>query len=533
MGTSVANVAGGSLTPEQVANAIGKSQQNIREQTNWALDQALRRSYSRNLNPDGSLNQTGLLTEAGKLGLGPSAVKAWLETQNATNEAAVKQTQGNATLKMYGLDPSALRDQGKLGNAPVATPAPKPMTDPKQSGVTGSAVVAGEAPKDERSFKDKLAEMFGFKPATKEQQGAPVAPTAQVAPTAIQAPVQGAPVAPTAPTAQPAIQAPVQGEKSILERLADSGTGLPSIPKTVYKQFTPADIASMPELQRDEFIAGLRNAGITFTGAAPTNEQIAAGMNKVQDAAVAGLFSKINPLDPTKIGEMMSAGQAAGSTAQAAIEALAKSGRETASTHIGNKGSIQQQNQSATEFAQVQAQVKQFKKLGYNATPGNVDKVAEADANYEQVKAMRTKTQEEMNPEHLNKLSNDDFNVEIADRLRNLASLEGVTTESADERFMGLIRKNPSWGELAYSAKSPKEFLVNIVRKGLGSKEKIEILKTIDQMLGASISDAGRVGKERNKYRAKTGAAAFLPNAKEEKKPEEKKPTGSAKGRAL
>lgn len=594
MGTSYVNVAGGSINPLQSAQAIAEAQKAVREQANWAIEQGLRNAYSKNLNPDGSLNQTGFLTKAARLGLGPAAVKTWLDTQNATNEAAMKQTQGNAVLQMYGLNPNALRQQDRIGApvAPQAHVAPKPMTAPQQSGVTGAATttagVQEEAPKDERTFKDRLAEMFGFtKPATKEQfaylQGdkryesdKPLSESASgvvgnaekaivgyddnfnpiyadqqagykldnagmltgnssgkigsnvgiaqdasvlegqsftpVAPSADNG-YRPAPQAPVAQSAPVAPQAPMQDQRSILERLADSGSGIPQIKTADVKPITEAQVASMPKLQRDEFVQGLRNIGITFPGkGGPTNKEIAEAMTEVQRNAVASLYAGTNPLDPTKIGEMLAIGQGASAAAQKALVDLAASGRETATTRIGNKGAVQQQAQSATEFAQVQDQVKDYKRRGYNATSSNVDAVAEADANYEQVNEMRAKTKHDMEPDsYAMKASNDDFNVEIADRLRNLATLEGVNTESADERFMGLIRKNPSWGEIAYSAGSPKEFLANLVRKGMGSKERIDILKTIDKMLESSMSDAGNVGKARNKYLAKKGADAFVP----------------------
>lgn len=530
MGTLYANVAGGSINPLQSAQAIAEAQKAVREQANWAIEQGLRNAYSKNLNPDGSLNQTGFLTKAARLGLGPTAVKTWLDTQNATNEAAMKQTQSNAALRMFGLDPNALRQQDRIGapTAPVAPDsrlsAPKPMTAPQQSGVTGSATTSAgvqseEAPKDERTFKDRLAEMFGdrlaemfgfTKPASKEQfaylQGDKRYESGVVgnADNGYR-PAQPAPVAPQ--------MAPTQDQRSILERLADSGSGIPQIKTADVKPITEAQVASMPKLQRDEFVQGLRNNGVTFPGkAGPTNKEIADAMTLVQQNAVASLYKGTNPLDPTKMGEMLAIGQGAGAAAQKSLVDLAASGRETATTHIGNKGSIQQQRQTATEFAQVQDQVKDYKRRGYNATSGNVDRVATADSNYEQVKEMRAKTKREMEPDSYAMKANDDnFNAEIADRIRNLATLEGVSTESADKRFMGLIRENPSWREIAYSAGSTTEFLSNLVRKRMGSKGRIDILKTIDKMLESSMSGAGNVGKERNKYLAKKGADAFVP----------------------
>ena len=115
--TSFVNVAQGIMNPGQVAQSLNTAQQGIREQTDWGNAQLLKNIYSSSLNSDGSLRQSEFLQKAAKAGVGPAGVKSWLDTQNATNEAAKTQTMDNAIQMLYGLKPQALRDRNQLPEA--------------------------------------------------------------------------------------------------------------------------------------------------------------------------------------------------------------------------------------------------------------------------------------------------------------------------------------------------------------------------------------------------------------------------------
>lgn len=140
--TSFVNVAQGVMNPGQVAQSINTAQQGIREQTDWGNAQLLKNIYSSSLNPDGSLRQSEFLSKAAKAGVGPAGVKSWLDTQNATNEAAKTQTINNAIQKLYGLNPQELRDRNQLPDArqqaagqfaPKATTGMKATTQAKEA----------------------------------------------------------------------------------------------------------------------------------------------------------------------------------------------------------------------------------------------------------------------------------------------------------------------------------------------------------------------------------------------------------------
>jgi hypothetical protein len=117
MATSFVNVNQGVMNPLQVAQSLNEAQKGIRESTDWGNAQLLKNLYSGSLNSDGSLRQSEFLGKAAKAGVGPSAVSAWLETQNKTNDAAQKQTMSNAIQKLYGLKPEELRDRNQLPEA--------------------------------------------------------------------------------------------------------------------------------------------------------------------------------------------------------------------------------------------------------------------------------------------------------------------------------------------------------------------------------------------------------------------------------
>lgn len=132
MATSFVNVSQGVMNPLQVAQSLNEAQKGIREQTDWGNAQLLKNLYSSSLNPDGSLRQSEFISKAAKNGVGIAGVKAWLDTQNATNEAAQKQTMSNAVQKLYGLNPQELRDRNQLPGAHGA-------------GANGSAGTQGQA----------------------------------------------------------------------------------------------------------------------------------------------------------------------------------------------------------------------------------------------------------------------------------------------------------------------------------------------------------------------------------------------------
>lgn len=138
MATSFVNVNQGVMNPLQVAQSLNEAQKGIRESTDWGNAQLLKNLYSGSLNSDGSLRQSEFLGKAAKAGVGPSAVSAWLETQNKTNEAAQKQTMNNAVQKLYGLKPEELRDRNQL-------PAAQGAGSTSQQGQVGASAFIPKA----------------------------------------------------------------------------------------------------------------------------------------------------------------------------------------------------------------------------------------------------------------------------------------------------------------------------------------------------------------------------------------------------
>lgn len=138
MATSFVNVNQGVMNPLQVAQSLNEAQKGIRESTDWGNAQLLKNLYSGSLNSDGSLRQSEFLGKAAKAGVGPSAVSAWLETQNKTNEAAQKQTMSNAVQKLYGLKPEELRDRNQL-------PAAQGAGSTSQQGQAGASAFIPKA----------------------------------------------------------------------------------------------------------------------------------------------------------------------------------------------------------------------------------------------------------------------------------------------------------------------------------------------------------------------------------------------------
>lgn len=117
--TSFVDVTGG-MNPLQSAQALNTAAEATRNQIDWANQQALKNIQSAHTNDDGSLDHFGFIHSASKAGIAPAAIKAWLDNQNATNAAAVTQSQTNMLLRALNLDPNALRDQSKLPGQPGA-----------------------------------------------------------------------------------------------------------------------------------------------------------------------------------------------------------------------------------------------------------------------------------------------------------------------------------------------------------------------------------------------------------------------------
>lgn len=119
MPTSFADVTGG-MNPLQTAQALSTAQQGSRDEIDWANKQALRNLQSAHTNDDGSLDQFGFIHAAASHGIAPDAVKAWLANQNDTYNTATNQSTTNMLLKALNLNPDALRDQSKLPGQPGA-----------------------------------------------------------------------------------------------------------------------------------------------------------------------------------------------------------------------------------------------------------------------------------------------------------------------------------------------------------------------------------------------------------------------------
>jgi len=117
--TAFADVTGG-MNPLQSAQALNTAQQGSRDEIDWANKQLLRNLQSAHTNDDGSLDQFGFIHAASSHGVGPDAVKAWLANQNDTYNTATNQSTTNMLLKTLSLNPDALRDQSKLPGQPGA-----------------------------------------------------------------------------------------------------------------------------------------------------------------------------------------------------------------------------------------------------------------------------------------------------------------------------------------------------------------------------------------------------------------------------
>lgn len=274
--TSFVDVTGG-MNPLQSAQALNTAAEATRNQIDWANQQALRNIQSAHTNDDGSLDQFGFIHSAAKAGIAPAAIKSWLDNQNATNAAAVTQSQTNMLLKTLNLDPNALRDQSKIGDHTTTLDGVKLPDNFKYNYDADKGAGAPTSPStiDADKLPNNTAEMEAQIAARKSGAGAfaPVPQANQASNSAsnaagvfankpvtgskamtsdaeapktasdgsmdlgqgeitgnVEAPYSGPTFKTPEPTSESMSYQTQPDRRSILERLADSGSGSPTMP---------------------------------------------------------------------------------------------------------------------------------------------------------------------------------------------------------------------------------------------------------------------------------------------------------------
>lgn len=625
MATSFVNVSQGVMNPLQVAQSLNEAQKGVRESTDWGNAQLLKNLYSGSLNSDGSLRQSEFLSKAAKAGVGPSAVNAWLETQNKTNEAAQKQTMSNAVQKLYGLKPEELRDRNQLpsaqgagatgaqgqagasaftpkattgvkaetakdtgaqgkgesedsstqsegifskiangvksafgGNEPEATKASysyltptekyesdKPLTE--RAGVVGNASDDRVITDSDDNFQPIYANDSGYKvynqgmltSNSSGQIGSNVDLKAN------EGALQGQGFSAVAPSAdngyrpQPARQAPVaqapqQDGRSILERLADSGTGMPqsSANQTSGVIENPIQFAKLNPNVQGQIATQLLRKGILGTNAKPEDVQkvLDADLNRYVEAKAGPAptpmqFVKDGQLD---IGGYASAERSWNQNRQGAlkeyVDAAGKMWGETQTQDIasaGNRRAEIAQGQATTVYGQGQDVIKDAQSRGYARVKDRqqAEQALQASKEVNRLDTIVHDGNALADDIATGKLSPE----EIASRwevVKNgLASIDGATTGDmrsaigADE----ILRRDKSFQEILHNSKNPMDLFANMARNDLSKMNP----QTYSQLIKVMLRQANESSKARAEDRywrgieveKKSGPDAFAPGA--------------------
>lgn len=631
MATSFVNVNQGVMNPLQVAQSLNEAQKGIRESTDWGNAQLLKNLYSGSLNSDGSLRQSEFLSKAAKAGVGPSAVSAWLETQNKTNEAAQKQTMSNAVQKLYGLKPEELRDRNQLpaaqgagstsqqGQAGASAFIPKATTGvkaetAKDTGAQGkgesedsgtqsegmfSKIVSGvksafganepEATKASYSYLTPTEKYESDKPLTESASGivgnAPdnrvitgyddnfqpiyandsgykvdnqgmltsnssgalgsnvdvktnegalqgqgftaVAPSADNGYRPQPAPQQ-------APAPQQQAQAPRQDGRSILERLADSGTGMP---QSSANQGTgvienPIQFAKLNPNVQGMIATQLLRKGILGTNAKPEDVQkvLDADLNRYVEAKAGPAptpmqFVKEGQLD---IGAYATAERAWNQNRQGALkeytDAAGKMWGETQTQDIaqaGNRRAEIAQGQASTVFGQTQDVIKDAQSRGYARVKDRqqAEQALEASKEVNRLDLIVHDGNQLADDIATGKLSPE----EVASRwevVKNgLASIDGATTGEMRNAIGAdpILRRDKSFQEILHTTEDPRLLITNLMRSDLSKMHP----QTYSQLIKVMLKQANESSKARAEDRywrgieveKKSGPEAFAPGA--------------------
>ena len=617
--TSFVNVAQGVMNPGQVAQSINTAQQGIREQTDWGNAQLLKNIYSSSLNSDGSLRQSEFLSKAAKAGVGPAGVKSWLDTQNATNEAAKTQTMNNAIQMLYGLKPQALRDQNQLPEArqqaasqfvPKATTGIKATqgvgeadkgkeesqtSDTQSEGLLGKIVsgvkglfsepeatkasysyltptekyesdkpleehagIVGNVVTDARNvvgYDDNFNPIYDNSGYKTDNQGMLTQNSSGMLgsnvgiaqdPNALNQGGKFTAVAPSAdngirppqPAPQVAPQQPMQApdNRSILERLADSGTGMPQKASDAQvgglKIENPIQYSQLNPNVQKMIATQMMRTGILKTGATAEDAQAALNADLERHvAAKAGpeptpmQFMKDGTLD---IGGYTTAYRAWMQNRQAAVkeytDAVGKLWGATQTQDIAQAGNTRAeiaQNQQTTLYNQDQAVIKDAQNAGYKRVK-NGAQAKEALAASQEVNRLDTIVHDanQLAAEiATGKLTREESASRWEVVKNGLASIDGATTGEMRNAIGAdpILRANKSIGELIHGSENLKDWALRTTINDLSSLSDREYARLI-QVMVKQANESSKARALDNYWRGieikkeKTGADAMAPS---------------------
>lgn len=410
------------MNPLQSAQALNTAQEGTRNEIDWANKQALRNIQSKHTNDDGSLDHFGFIHEAASAGIGPDAVKAWLSNQNDTNAAATNQTNTNFLLKTLNLNPNALRDQSKLPGTPGAgqnnTIDGEPLA-PGQSIQYNNEQGAGDpvgpstlnvdnSPNTSDEVRARAAARAqngaaAFTPSTSEAQ--PVT-QGNGAAAFVPKPVTGAKAMTSDEQTQKSSQAlagnevevkakneeandggtftaPDPGDysqtitstpdrRSILERLADSGSGTPTIPNmNGGNESDNAKIFNYDNVVKTGNLNLKQGVDASLAKLGKTQDQN--GVNEVLDAAARGVGAPVPQMKDGKI-DALGFAQAAQEYAAKVQAAKVQAAKDLASGNTTALGEILARDQYAMSKAN---QEKEFSQVSHPAINGFLPTPAE------------------------------------------------------------------------------------------------------------------------------------------------------------
>jgi len=575
--TSFVDVTGG-MNPLQSAQALNAAQQGTRDEIDWANVQALKNIMSKHINDDNSLDQVGFVHEAAKAGIGPAAIKEWLDNQNAVNAAALKQTQTNNILKLFNLNPESLRDQSKLPGTAGAgglTEIDGIKLQPGQSinynNEQGSGAPTGPSTlniDDSPNTSDEVRARAAAR-ATGADAFAPTSNTDLTVPTTSSSastfapktkPVTGAKAMTSeneikpgenevvvngrneeadegdtfttpAPEDNSQTYTATPDRRSILERLADSGSGQPTTPNTN----SSSDNSNIFDYSKVVKTGNLNlKAGIDATLAKLGKTPGQVGVNEILDLAAKGVPV---PMPQMKDGEVDSLGYTqavqdyyakVNAAKTAAAQALA-SGNDTALAEILTQKKYTnieqpQAKRQAKVFSQEQNTVAQLQAKGYKGVnPSNAAEYQKVDTDLENAKSIISGIHDLTSDIRKDpKMDKDELGTRTSTFLLRTLSLEGAGTEGAADLVMASLgipqstRQQFAQLKTAGVSELPGNF-VAIVKSAITKNKPKQFAKLLDDIAKGIITNgaAGAAAKAHglsNPFNIPaTGAGAFAP----------------------
>lgn len=322
--------------------------------------------------------------------------------------------------------------------------------------------------------------------------------------------------------------------RSVLERLADSGTGMPAL-----QQPSSADDTNIFDYSKVVKTGNLQlKSGIDATLAKLGKAQNQSGVNELLDQAAAGVPVPVMQMKDGKPDVMAYAqeAQAYGAKVQAAKTAAAKALSDGNTTALGeilaqNKyANIEkpQANREATNFGEVQQSIAELKKLGYKGvTPSNIQMYWDTEAQLGKTIGVIKGTESFIAQLRANpNMDKDKLATQGNAQIFKLIGLEGANNEAAESVLLGSlgaptsIRQSMAQARINGLKELPID-VVNFIRGRLSQSTPAQYANLLEDLVraqkqyGADISTATQLGRKSPFAVEKpSGAGAFVPKSK-------------------